>query len=141
MKKHLILALVAVALVFTACSPQATEAVDAAAPTEEKAEAIEIIHNTAEEFESNMQGEYLLLDVRTQGEYDEGHIEGSTLIPVDELESRLSEIEEYKDKPILVYCRSGNRSVTASNILINNEFTKVHNLLGGIGAWNSYKGN
>jgi len=141
MKKHLILALVAVALVFTACAPQAAEAVDAAAPVKEKAEAIEIIHNTAEEFESNMQGEYLLLDVRTQGEYDAGHIEGSTLIPVDELESRLSEIEEYKDTPILVYCRSGNRSVTASNILINNGFTKVHNLLGGIGAWNSYKGN
>ena len=63
------------------------------------------------------------------------------MIPVGELESRLGEISDYKDKPVLVYCRSGNRSVTASNVLIDNGFTEVHNLLGGIGAWNSYKGN
>ena len=64
----------------------------------------------------------LLLDVRTQEEYDQDNIEGATLIPVAELEARLKEIEQYKDKPILVYCRSGNRSMTASQILIENGF-------------------
>ena len=135
MKKLFIVIAVAWALLFAACSPQA-ENVQETAAEEQKAE---IIHNTAEEFESSMQGEYLLLDVRTQEEYDEGHIEGSTLIPLGELENRLDEISDYKDKPVLVYCRSGNRSLTASNTLIDNGFTDVHNLLGGIGAWNSYK--
>jgi rhodanese-related sulfurtransferase len=137
MKKLLIVTVAALALVLAACSPQPEKAKENA--TEEQ--KAEIIHNTAEEFESNIEGEYLLLDVRTQEEYDEGHIEGSTLIPVGELGDRLDEISNYKDKKVLVYCRSGNRSVTASNILINNGFTQVHNLLGGIGAWNSYKGN
>ena len=129
---------VSMALVFAACSPQSTDNTDTQSETQETVKA-EIINNTPEEFEASMQGEYLLLDVRTQAEYDEGHINDPTLIPVDELESRLDEISEYKDKPVLVYCRSGNRSVTASNILIQNGFSEVHNLLGGIGAWNAYK--
>jgi rhodanese-related sulfurtransferase len=141
-KKILISALAAVTavlMIFTACSPQAD--IDTATETQAAtAEKVEIINNSPEEFEANMEGDYLLLDVRTQEEYDAGHIEGSTLIPVDELGNRISEIEDYKDKTVLVYCRSGNRSVTASNILISNGFTKVHNLLGGIGAWSTYKG-
>jgi rhodanese-related sulfurtransferase len=139
MSKKLLAALtVSLALVFAACSPQTTDTADTQSETEEP-EQVEIIHNTPEEFEAAMEGEYLLLDVRTQAEYDEGHINDPTLIPVTELESRLDEISEYKDKPVLVYCRSGNRSVTASNILIENGFSEVHNLLGGIGAWNAYK--
>ena len=68
--------------------------------------------------------DYLIVDVRTQEEYDEGHIEGALLLPVKELEDRLNELP--KDKPIIVYCRSGNRSRTAAEILINNGFTKVY---------------
>lgn len=137
MKKYLIALVVLVAVFTSACST-----IDQAPTTDDKPNEVEpeIINNTPEEFESFMQGEYLLLDVRTQGEYDEGHINDPTLIAVDVLESRLSEIEEYKDLPVLVYCRSGNRSVSASNILLENGFTEVHNLLGGIGAWNNYKG-
>ena len=88
-----------------------------------------------------MNGEFLLLDVRTQEEYDAGHIEGSVLIPVTELQARINEIEGYKDAVVLVYCRSGNRSVTASNILIDNGFTQVHNLLTGYNGWVAYKNN
>ena len=137
-KKLLAVLTVSMALVFAACSPQTTDSADTQSETQETVKT-EIINNTPEEFEAAMEGEYLLLDVRTQAEYDEGHINDPTLIPVDELESRLDEISEYKDKPVLVYCRSGNRSVTASNILIQNGFSEVHNLLGGIGAWNAYK--
>lgn len=97
------------------------------------------INDTPEKFEAAMQSEHLLLDVRTQAEYDQGHINDPVLIPVDELEGRLDEIAQYKNIPVLVYCRSGNRSLTASNILLENGFTEVHNLLGGIGAWNEYK--
>ncbi len=142
MKRLTAIAVIIAALVLTSCSPQAQAPVDTAQPTQtQQAQKADVINNTPAEFESNMKDEYLLLDVRTQAEYDEGHIEGSTLIPVDELEGRISEIEQYENKTVLVYCRSGNRSLTASNILIENGFTKVHNLLGGIGAWNSYKGN
>ena len=128
--------LAAAAMIFTACSTGGTDTEATQSP-----EKVEIINNTAEEFDNIMQGEeeYLLLDVRTSQEYNEGNIKGSLLIPVTELEGRLDEIADYKDKTVLVYCRSGNRSLTASKILIDNGFTDVHNLLGGIAAWYSYK--
>ena len=76
---------------------------------------------------------YFLLDVRTPEEYKEGFIENSILIPLSELEGRLSEIPA--DKPIIVYCRSGNRSMQAAEILIKNKFSPVYNMLGGITEW------
>jgi rhodanese-related sulfurtransferase len=78
-------------------------------------------------------GTYFILDVRSPEEYKESHIEGSVLIPVNELEGRLAEVP--KDKVIIVYCRSGNRSLTASNILVENGFNAVINVEGGITAW------
>ena len=87
---------------------------------------------------STLYPDLLILDVRTQGEYDDGHICNATLIPVTELESRISEIESYVDTEILVYCRSGSRSATASQILVDNNFTKVYNMLGGFTTWVSF---
>lgn len=77
----------------------------------------------------------LILDVRTPNEYYSGHIAGATLIPLQQLNQRLSEIQQYKDKEILIYCRSGNRSTVASEILIENGFKKLHNLRTGILGW------
>jgi len=74
-----------------------------------------------------------VLDVRTQSEYDSGHIKNAKLIPVTELEERLDELS--KTDEILVYCRSGVRSQTASQILVDNGFLHVYNMLGGISAW------
>jgi phage shock protein E len=76
---------------------------------------------------------YFLLDVRTKEEYDAGFIENSVLIPVSELEKRLSEIPA--DKPVIVYCKSGNRSAQAAGILVKNNFNSVYNMLGGITEW------
>lgn len=76
---------------------------------------------------------YFLLDVRTPEEFKEGFIENSILIPVSELEKRLSEIPS--DKPVIVYCRSGNRSAQADEILVKNNFNSVYNVLGGITEW------
>lgn len=78
-------------------------------------------------------GEFFLLDVRTQEEYDEGHISGSTLIPVEVIGSRLDELPE--DMKILVYCRSGIRSAQASQVLVDNGFEQVYNMKGGINEW------
>ena len=75
----------------------------------------------------------VILDVRTVGEYNSGYIEGAILIPVSELEGRIDELD--RNKTIIVYCRSGGRSVTACNILVNHGFENVYNMLGGINAW------
>jgi hydroxyacylglutathione hydrolase len=76
---------------------------------------------------------FVLLDVRTAGEYAEGHIKGALLIPVQELQQRMSEVP--KDKQVYVYCRSGVRSVRASNMLVNAGFTRIENVQGGFMAW------
>lgn len=77
---------------------------------------------------------YRFLDVRTESEFLSGHIENSIHIPLQELPTRLDEIEQLKQKDIIVYCRSGARSGKATNILIKNNF-KVQNLSGGILDW------
>jgi phage shock protein E len=75
----------------------------------------------------------MILDVREQEEYDQGHIPGVTLIPSGQIANRLSEIP--KDKPVIVTCRSGNRSATATQYLREQGYTNVHNMEGGIVAW------
>lgn len=77
----------------------------------------------------------IILDVRTQSEYDTGHLENSILIPVDQLEQRINELIENRENEIIVYCRTGRRSADASEILEANNFLKVFNVLGGITAW------
>jgi len=77
----------------------------------------------------------IVLDVRTQGEYNKGHLDNAILIPLEELESRIDELSQYKNKEIVVYCRIGNRSPEASSILDSQKFTKVFNVLNGITAW------
>ncbi|MEM3832830.1 MAG: rhodanese-like domain-containing protein [Thermoprotei archaeon] len=77
----------------------------------------------------------LVLDVRNQSEYNLGHLYGAVLIPVYELEDRISEIQKHMNDPIIVYSKSGYRSQTACEILVNHGFTKVYNMLGGITAW------
>ncbi len=77
----------------------------------------------------------LILDVRTPAEYQAGHIKNSILIPVQVLSTEYKSILEYQGKSVLIYCRSGNRSVTASKILLENGFKPIYNLKGGIKSW------
>ncbi len=79
--------------------------------------------------------DYFILDVRSKEEFDSGHIEGAYLIPVSELENRLAELPQ--DKPIIVYCRSGSRSTSAANILLEKGFKEIFNMTGGITEWQS----
>lgn len=78
-------------------------------------------------------GEYYILDVRTQEEYDAGHIAGSVLIPHTELSDRLDEVPT--EMPVLVYCKSGKRGDAASQILVDNGYSEVYNMQGGIIDW------
>jgi rhodanese-related sulfurtransferase len=72
-----------------------------------------------------------LLDVRTIEEYKAGHLRDATLIPVQSLAQNLGMLKQDKNKNILVYCATGNRSVTASRILEENGFTPI-TVKGGI---------
>ncbi len=75
----------------------------------------------------------VVFDVREQTEYDAGHIPGVKLIPLGQLPSRVAEIP--KDKTIIVTCRSGNRSGQAADFLRKQGYSNVHNMEGGIVAW------
>lgn len=74
-----------------------------------------------------------LLDVREPHEYDQGHIPGITLIPMKQLPGRLDDIP--LDKSVIVTCRSGNRSDQVTRFLRQNGYDRVHNMKGGILAW------
>lgn len=74
-----------------------------------------------------------LIDVREPDEYAAGHIPGITLIPMGEVASRLAELP--RDKEIIVTCRTGNRSGQVADLLRQQGFTNVHNMSGGIVAW------
>jgi len=71
-----------------------------------------------------------LLDVREEFEYDEYNLDGK-LIPLGELSQRLDELEDWKEKEVIVHCKSGGRSATAKNFLLSKGFKKVRNLLQG----------
>ena len=79
----------------------------------------------------------VVLDVRNQSEYDEGHIYMSILIPLHELNARIGELAGHENHEIIVYCKSGFRSVSASLTLDSFSFTKVYNMEGGILGWDS----
>jgi len=77
----------------------------------------------------------VIVDVREDKEYVTGHIVNSIHIPQSKITDRLSELELYKEKPIIVSCRSGSRSAHVCGILKKKGFDQIHNLSGGIMAW------
>lgn len=77
----------------------------------------------------------VLVDVRTPNEFYEGHIEGARLIPLSQLEGRAGELAAHRDKPVILYCRSGNRSTVAAEILMRKGFKDLYNLRLGIQDW------
>ena len=78
-------------------------------------------------------GEVEVIDVRTPEEFAAGHIPGAKLVPLQVLESMLSELN--KDAKYVVICRSGNRSTEASGILAENGFKNIYNMTGGMNEW------
>lgn len=102
---------------------------------ENKQEAV-YMNISAEEAKQIMDSEegYVILDVRTQEEYDESHIPGAILIPDTEIEAQAEEELTDKDQLILVYCRSGRRSKMAAEILVQLGYTNIKEF-GGIIDW------
>ncbi len=81
----------------------------------------------------------VVLDVRDEAEFATGHIADAIHIPVSELENRVAELKKYKTKSVLVNCQRGARSAKACEILRKAEFTQLHNLYGGLDAWQQAK--
>ena len=77
----------------------------------------------------------LVLDVREKSEWSDGHIANAKHIPLGQIKDRLSDLEKYKGKPIIAVCRSGNRSGHACGTLKKAGFENLHNLAGGMQAW------
>ena len=119
MRKQTIALLLALVLLLTACA----QAVSYEQITQEEAKQI---MDTTEG--------YILLDTRTREEYDQSHIPGALLIPHTEIAQRAEEALPDKDQVILVYCRSGNRSKQASEVLAELGYTHVKEF-GGIHTW------
>jgi len=79
--------------------------------------------------------ELLLLDVREPAEWETARIEGAQLLPLGELEGRLAELEQWRDRRVVVHCHHGPRSAHACKVLSSQGFSQVANLAGGIEAW------
>ena len=122
--KKLILLLLAV-MMLTACGQD-----------KENDQGAVYVNITAEEAKEIMDTEdgYIILDVRTQEEYDQGHIPGAVLIPDTEIEAKAEEVLTDKDQLLLIYCRSGRRSKLAAEALVELGYTNIKEF-GGIIDW------
>ena len=94
------------------------------------------VNITAEEAKQIIDTEegYIILDVRTQEEYDQGHIPGAILIPDTEIKAKAEDVLTDKEQMILVYCRSGRRSKLAAETLVELGYTNIKEF-GGIIDW------
>lgn len=79
----------------------------------------------------------IILDVRESSEYSAGHIRDAIHIPIGSLSKRINELDKHKNKKILAYCRSGNRSNNACRLLSKQGFENVNNMAGGVISWSA----
>lgn len=130
MKKILLITSILFCLLFTSCENVS----DKDAYDEGEKEMYEQI--SAEDAKEIMDSgiDYIVLDVREQDEFDEGHISNAILIPYTEIENQAEEMLPDKDELILVYCRSGRRSKIAAESLVNMGYTNIKEF-GGIIDW------
>jgi len=76
-----------------------------------------------------------VLDVRTAGEFADGHLEGATLLPIQQMQKRIGELAPHRQEPVFIYCATGNRSTVAAKLLVDAGFEQVINLRRGIVDW------
>lgn len=77
----------------------------------------------------------VVLDVRSAEEYNDGHVPGAINFSHNTIEDSLSQLAQYKDKTVVVYCRSGRRAGVAEGILASNGFTDLRHLTGDMNGW------
>jgi phage shock protein E len=81
----------------------------------------------------------VIVDTRTQEEYDAGHVPGALHIPYDEMAKRSSELDAYRDRGVVVYCERGGRAAKAAAVLVEQGFPDVRHLEGDMSAWRENK--
>ena len=79
--------------------------------------------------------DFLLLDCRERDEYEVARIPGAQLLPLSEIQARVSELEPHRERHIVVHCHHGGRSLQVTHWLRAQGFARVQNMLGGIDAW------
>ncbi len=77
----------------------------------------------------------VVVDIRNAELYAQGHVIDALHIPLDEFEQKISKLDKFKEKPIVISCATGQTASKAGAILRKNDFTRVHALKGGIDAW------
>jgi rhodanese-related sulfurtransferase len=77
----------------------------------------------------------LIIDIRTAAEYKSGHIKGAKNAPLAEFSSSIANFSSHKNKPVLIYCNSGNTATRALKMLKKAGFENINNLAGGVIAW------
>jgi rhodanese-related sulfurtransferase len=136
MKKLVIAAIVALFVSAGFAQPAHNAATEAmAAFIAEASQAGWLQIGPVEAFDFIEQVEPFVLDVRRQDEFDAGHIEFATLIPLAELDGRISELPQDLNAPMLVYCAVGIRGNFGLTYLKFLGYTNVRNIRGGFGAW------
>jgi len=83
--------------------------------------------------------DFVILDVRTAEEFDDAHIAGAMNVSHDEIEEKAAKLAAYKDKLVIVYCRSGRRAQSAEHDLLANGFKKLRHLEGDMQGWRAAK--
>jgi len=83
----------------------------------------------------NNHSDALVIDLRTAADYKNGHIKGAKSAPLNDFATGVDSFSSQKDKPVLVYCNSGNTAIKAIKLLKKAGFEKINNLEGGIVAW------
>jgi rhodanese-related sulfurtransferase len=130
---YVFLLVVAIVLGLAGCASQqaGVAAADSAGTTNLEELGAEVDPSTVAKL--NNEGAVAVIDVREDWEYQEGHIEGAALIPLGTLPDRIDDVPT--DKPVILVCRSGNRSGQAYRFLTQEGFENVHNMTGGMIAW------
>ncbi|TDF37536.1 rhodanese-like domain-containing protein [Alteromonadaceae bacterium M269] len=95
----------------------------------------DVVDISAKELLSTPDTQRLIIDVRTQSEYDEGHVPGAILVPHRNIEHHLAGLQSFKDKPIVLYCESGVRVRKAISVLQDAGFTQIQHLDGDMKNW------
>lgn len=77
----------------------------------------------------------IIIDVSDAADFESGHITNAINVPLAELSNKLPDLQQYKDKAVLAYCKSGKQSNRACGVLKKSDFKKVHNISGGLHNW------
>jgi rhodanese-related sulfurtransferase len=95
----------------------------------------DLVEISAQQLNASSDQDWLILDVRTEKEYLKGHVPGAVNIAHDKISDNLDDLLRYKDKPIVVYCRSGFRAAKAAKLLMSADFQHVKHLEGDMLGW------